>query len=193
MQRVVDAFAETCVPQRLSYFGTRNQATDQGWTEVDQTAHPELDAIMKKALAELEADDTFPDIQFQYQAYRRDVAGRPHYLVVSHFNSGIIEGFDDPFIEIGCYLYDFDAGEPVDPAPVTAFTGKPLAREQVEPGHIAGYLWGPPCPLPRTGDTYLTLIPDGSRYAEQTGFTGLVLKFSTAEPDPGEVVPDTYC
>jgi hypothetical protein len=193
MQALTDAFTNACVPQRLSYDGTRRQALAEGWVEVAQTAHPELDVLMKKAVAELEADDTFPDIQFRYQAYRRDVSGRPHYLVVSHFDSGVVEGFDDPFIENGCYLYDFDATGPIDPAPVTAFTGKPIAREQIEDGHMIGYLWGPPCSLPRTGDTYLTLVPDGSKYAAQTGFTGLVLKFSTAEPDPGEVVPDTYC
>ena len=47
--------------------------------------------------------------------------------------------------------------------------------------------------MPRTGDTYLSYIADGSSYVADTGFSGLVLKFETSEPDPGEVVPETYC
>jgi len=59
--------------------------------------------------------------------------------------------------------------------------------------HINGWIWGPPCPMPRTGDTYLTFIPEVSQYKDQTGFTGLVLKFDTSEPKPDEVVPASYC
>jgi hypothetical protein len=37
--------------------------------------------------------------------------------------------------------------------------------------------------MPRTLDTYLTFIPPGSPHVGQTGFDGIVLKFTTSAPD----------
>jgi hypothetical protein len=103
---------------------------------------------------------------------------------------------EDPAPDIlaynGCYLYNFDAAAPIDPAPVLALTGKPIAREINENG-LVSYLFGPPCPMPRTGDTYLTFVADDSPHKAQTAFSGLMIKFDTSVPDPGEVVPETYC
>ena len=42
----VAAFAEACVPQRLSYPGTLDHAKSAGWSEVAENAHPELDAVL---------------------------------------------------------------------------------------------------------------------------------------------------
>lgn len=186
----VSEFAEACVPQRLSYEGTQQQALAQGWQAVERTAHAELDSMM--AISEAAAND--PELfaaSFAYQIYSKPIEGQPHFLVVSRAGAAIEEG-DAPWILIGCYLYNFDAAAPIDPEPVTALIGKPISNSAVDM-HINSWLWGPPCPMPRTGDTYLTFIPEVSQYKAQTGFSGLVLKFSTAEPDPGEVVPSTYC
>ena len=76
--------------------------------------------------------------------------------------------------------------------PVTALIGKPIAASHSDQSMVA-YSWGPPCAMPMTLDTYLTWVPDGSEHAVQVGFSGLVLKFETSEPDPDEVVPSTYC
>ena len=186
----VDAFAEACVPQRLSYPGTQQTALAAGWTEVERTAHPELDAMM--AISEAAAaDPELFDASFEYRIFAKPIEGVTHYLLVSRASAAIEEG-GNPWINIGCYLYNFEAVEPIDPEPVTALIGKPIANAQADM-HINGWIWGPPCPMPRTGDTYLTFIPEVSQYKDQTGFTGLVLKFDTSEPKPDEVVPDSYC
>jgi hypothetical protein len=188
-QSFVDAFAAACVPQRLSFEGTKAQALAEGWTVTAQDSHPELDALMSTAVRMLEEDEEIEGT-IAFELYTRDVAGTPLHLVVTR-SVAEIEGMD-PFIDIGCYLYDFRASEPPDPAPVGKWLDRPLARE-IADDTIVSYLWGPACPMPRTGDTYMTYIPEGSPHAETTGFAGLMIKFATSEPEPGEVVPETYC
>lgn len=191
----VGAFTEACVPQRLSYPGTRAHAESLGWTNAEPDAHPELAAMMSTMNAALaEAEDM--EATFDYRIYARPVAEAPHYLIVSRTSfemEPLSEGAEpDIWTYIGCYLYNFDATGPIDPAPMTAFTGKPIAREVDQEG-LVSYLWGPPCPLPRTGDSYLTYVADDSPHKATTGFSGLMIKFETSEPDEGEAVPETYC
>jgi hypothetical protein len=190
-QTFVDMFAAACVPQRLSYEGTKAQPTAEGWTVIAQEAHPELDALMTSAVRMIEENEEIEG-SVAFELYARDVEGTPLHLVVTR---SVAEMKDmDPFIDIGCYLYDFAASAPPDPEPVGKWLDRPLAREQRD-ATISAFLWGPACPMPRTGDTYMTYIPEGSPHAETTGFTGLMMKFATAEPEPepGEVVPETYC
>lgn len=193
----VGAFAAACVPERLSYTGTKSNAEELGWTAAERTAHPELAALLARMEAGLaEAADMQPT--FDYQLYARPVAGADHYLVVSRssfvMDLGSGEDASEPEVwaSIGCYLYNFDAAEPIDPAPMTALIEKPIAHAVDQDG-IVGHVWGPPCPMPRTGDSYLTFIAEGSPAAAQTGFSGLMVKFETSEPEAGEVVPATYC
>lgn len=186
----VDAFAEACVPQRLSYPGTQETALAAGWAEVQRTDHPELDAMMAISEAASKDPELF-DASYEYRIFSKPIEGQTHYLLVSRASAAIEEG-GDPWVSIGCYLYNFEAVAPIDPEPVSALTGQPIANSQIDM-HINGWIWGPPCPMPRTLDTYLTFIPEVSQYKDQTGFTGLVLKFETSEPKPDEVVPDSYC
>ncbi|MBK8084372.1 MAG: hypothetical protein IPK28_11510 [Devosia sp.] len=186
----VSEFADACVPGRLGYQTTRDAARAAGWTEVEPGVNAEFAGIMARSEAEAAADPELPTV-FEYTTYAKAIEGIAHYLVVSRSAITVTEG-EDPWVMIGCYLYNFDAVAPIDPEPVTALIGNPIAQSQIDM-HITSYVWGPPCPMPRTGDTYLTFIPEVSQYREQVGISGLVLKFSTSEPDPGEVVPDTYC
>jgi hypothetical protein len=191
-QAFVSAFAEACVPGRLSYPGTQQAAVAAGWQEVESDHHPELAAMLAVAAKALE--DPELDVTYEDTFYARDIEGMQHHLVVARSSFVIGEPDDplNPWVYIGCYLYNFDAGQPIDPSPVITLIGKPIAQT-VEQDGLIGYVWGPPCPMPRTGDTYMSFIADGSPVAMQTGFSGLMLKFETSEPDPGEEVPETYC
>jgi len=196
-QAFVDAFAEACVPQRLSYEGTIAHARSIGWITATPEDHPELAAMMaasERGMAEAKAED--PDLQFEFQGVHlsKSVAGTPHFLFVGRTSSIIGEPDDplNPWVYIGCYLYNFDATEMIDIAPVGALLDKPLSHS-VDHDGVIGHVWGPACSMPRTGDTYLTLITEASPQKAATGFTGLGLKFETSEPDPDTVVPETYC
>ncbi len=189
----VSEFAEACVPGRLTYEGTKAAVLKAGWSEVTADAHPELSAMMAISEREAKAPD-LTDPTFDYALYSKPIEGSPHYMVVSRASAIIGEPDDplNPWAYVGCYLYNFEAAAPIDPEPVTALIGNPISNSQIDM-HINAWLWGPPCPMPRTGDTYLTFIPEVSQYKEQTGFSGLVLKFDTSELDPGAAVPDPYC
>lgn len=188
----VSAFADACLPGRLSYEGTQAAAVASGWVETPRSADPELETILEFADAEAQA----PELQgtFAYRVFSRPIGGADHFLVVSR-SSFVIDPDEEPanpWVLIGCYLYNLRATAPINPAPVSDLLGVPVANAAVDET-MTGYVWGPPCPMPRTGDTYMTFVPEGSPHEARTGFSGLVLKFSTSEPDPGEVVPATYC
>ncbi len=188
----VAEFAEACVPGRLSYPGTQETARANGWVEVERSVNAELDAMM--AISEREAQDPELQATFEYKLFSKPIRAQDHYLVVS-YSSFVIDPDEepvDPWVLIGCYLYNLDATGPIDPEPVSALIGKPISNSHADET-LVGHVWGPPCPMPFTGDTYLTYVAEGSEPAAASGFSGLVLKFSTAEPDAGETVPDTFC
>jgi hypothetical protein len=182
----VDAFAKACVPQRLSFEGTKAQAVSEGWTAVAADTDPELAKMMQHAQAAA-VDPEYPDWRTAFETYGKTVGSRPLHLVVTHLIA------PDVINLIGCYLYDFGMERMIDPANVTALlSGQEIASSIDEQG-LVGYTWGPPCAMPRLFDTYLTLIKPDSPHLEKTGFSGLMLKFETSEPAPGEDVPETYC
>lgn len=185
----VEAFEAACVPGRLSYEASKGAALAAGWTEVSRDVHPELAALLemseKAALA--------PELQAAYQmtVYGKDIEGRPHHLVVARTSAVITEG-SDPFVQVGCYLYNLDATAPLDPEAVTTLIGQPVSATREEGGAIS-HIWGPPCPMPRTGDTYLSFVAEGSEVAATMPFTGIALNFTTSELPAGEPAPDPYC
>lgn len=193
----VAAFAEACVPARLSYRGTIDHALSVGWGAAEATDHPELAAMMAASAAGMEqARLEDPEMQFEFEGVHlsKTVAGSPHFLYVGR-TSAIIGDPEDPlnpWVYIGCYLYNFEATGMIDPAPVSALLDKPISHS-IDHDGVVGHVWGPGCAMPRTGDTYLTLITEAGSQAAVTGFSGLVIKFETSEPDPDQVVPETYC
>lgn len=172
----VATFAETCVPQRLSYPGTVAHAKSIGWTETGMSADPELEAVLSAADREtLEMGQE--GWTFKRTALSREIGGRGLFLVVTRVHA------PDIITLIGCYLYDFAATAPIDPQAASDFAGMPIAREIKDNG-LVQFTWGPNLELrPRTLDTNLSFIADNSPHKQTTGFSGLVLKFETSEPD----------
>jgi hypothetical protein len=186
----VAAFGEVCIPERLSYKGTLSLAEDLGWRHVVPGENADYDrfiAYSDALLAGEVAED--PDLieETGNAWFTREIGGRPHLLAVSYQLSQYLDA-------LGCYLYDFAATAPIDPEPVTRLLGQPIAHTTdggdpfyaVDPAVLVTTVWGPPPRLPRTLDTYLGFIPQGSEVAAQTGFSGLMLKFSTSLPDREE-------
>ena len=172
----VETFREACVPERLSYEGTVGHARALGWVAVEPSSHPEFAKVMEhsaKGLEEAKADGL--ELSFRQVSLVRKVESRDLHLIVSFTESEFLD-------QIGCYLYDFAATEPVPAADVSAMLGAEIAQS-METAQITSHVWGPPPSMPRTLDTYLTYIPAGSSHVEQTGFDGVVLKFSTSAPE----------
>ena len=176
------AFAETfraaCVPERLSYEGTLAQARSEGWADFAPAGHVEFAAMLEKTDDALrEAEEDLPGMTYRQETFAQDVEGRPLHLVVSFAQSEYLDA-------VGCYLYDFDATEPVPASAISNLLGIKPARSHRDETMIA-YVWGPPPGMPRTLDTYLIFVPTGSPYADQAGFDGQVLKFTTSAAEDG--------
>jgi hypothetical protein len=171
----VYTFAKACVPQRLSFEGTKEQARLEGWIAVADDAHPELAALLKIARAAA-VDPKHPDWKTEFQPFSRELFGEPLYLIVTRLVAPKVINF------VGCYLYDFDIDRFIDPLNVEMALRVPFGHK-IEGPDLVSYVWGPSPDMPRTHDTYLTLVREGSPHVAQTGFSGLMLKFDTAEPE----------
>lgn len=186
----VEAFGEACIPERLSYRGTLALAEDLGWSPVITGDVADYDRFIAHA-ADLLAKEVAEDPDFSQGSdgawFTREIDGRPHLLAVSYLLTEYLD-------TMSCHLYDFAATEPIDSDAVTRLLGQPIAYTTdggdpfyaVDPAELVSTVWGPPPGLPRTLDTYLTFIPEGSPHAARVGFTGLMLKFSTSLPDRAE-------
>src|SRR5690606_10169278 len=189
-EAVVAAFGEVCIPQRLRYKGTLALAEELGWQHVVPGENADYDRFIAHSDILL-AGEVAKDPDFSQGSdgawFTLEIEGRSHLLAVSYLLTEYLDA-------LGCYLYDFAATAPIDPEPVTRLLGQPIAHTTdggdpfyaVDPELLVTTVWGPPPRLPRTLDTYLTFIPQGSEVAAQTGFTGLMLKFSTSLPDREE-------
>jgi hypothetical protein len=185
-QAFVDGFARVCLPERLSFAGTKMLAETQGWEAVADTAQAELSTML--GITDGLANNPQAPILFEHQSFRGVIADREVYLVVSRTRSVPFDG-SASMADIGCYLYDFDADAAIAPEPVTDLLGTGVAQSYSD-YTITAYLWGPPPALPRTGDTYLGFIPEGSVNEAMGGFSGLVLRFTTSEPDGFVPLPE---
>ena len=184
-----EAFGEVRIPERLSYKGTLALAEKQGWRRVVTGDNPDNDRLIAHA-ADLLAKEVAEAPDFSQGSdgawFTRKIEGR-YLLAVSYLLTEYLD-------TLGCYLYDFAASAPIEPEPVTRLLGQPIAYTTdggdpfyaVDPTLLVTTVWGPPPDLQRTLDTYLTFIPEGSEVAAQTGFSGLMLKFSTSLPDRTE-------
>ncbi len=189
-QAFVDAFAEACVPGRLSYEATRDAAVAAGWTLVGRDSHPELASTMSR-MDEVMIGEGEGRPEAEVTLYGKELFGKRLHLTVARLES-VISQDQPPFVQVGCNLYDFDATGPVDAALVTAMLDTPIA-DSIDRDGIIGHVWGPACSMPRTFDTYLSYVAPGTPASEAVGFSGVTLNFSTSSPTPGEVVPETYC
>jgi len=117
------------------------------------------------------------------EVFHRTIEGRRYLLSVDLVLTDFID-------LLGCMIYDFAATESIDAKLVTRLLGHPVAyttlggdpNYAVDPTKLISTVWGPAPSLPRTLDKSLSFVPVGSPFAAQTGFTGLVLKFSTSLP-----------
>ncbi len=180
---VVDAFGEACLPERLSFEKSIAHAANIGWTQTLDADDPELERVMSKGLAAVD-DPENPDWEMVYNLFYKQVEDKRLYLVMTRFNAPKVIAL------IGCYIYDFNAIEPIKQETVSKVLNHTLAYSSLDkngdayanPDHIISFVWGPPPSLPRQFDTYLSFIPEGSPFVEKTGFSGLVLKSSASEP-----------
>ena len=184
-ERFVAAFGEVGIPERLDYQGTLALAERLGWRKIVPGEDAETDRFVANAREQIEEAGEDGDFAFEVEmeVFDRTIEGRRYLLSVDLALTDFID-------LLGCLIYDFAATESIDAETVTRLLGQPIAyttlggdpNYAVDPSKLVSTVWGPAPRLPRTLDTSLSFVPVGSPIAAQTGFTGLVLKFSTSLP-----------
>ena len=112
----VSEFAEACVPQRLSYPGTQDNALAKGWTTVERSAHPELDAMM--AISEAAAADpelidaTYENLQQLAELLCYGLVNSSGYFAIFTLLSILILIYDSGKSAADCStaVWNFDVG-----------------------------------------------------------------------------------
>lgn len=112
-----------------------------GWQAVQPSAHPNLDLLITKGIADSKRQE--PDATFTGSQYRRQIGSRTLWLVLSRYRD------KEGYWSNGCRIYHFEAAAPLPLAELTALMGKaptgsvPLPEDQVkhlwEPGWKSGH------------------------------------------------------
>ena len=113
--------------------------------------------------------------------YGRDGGATGPYLVTTILH--MPDDGEGPLDVLGCYLYDFEAGEPLDPAPITARFDEDPASVEDQPGVIVSQAWDIES-LDGVWELRSTFIPEGSPGVDVTGFAGRVLILTSIAGQP---------
>jgi hypothetical protein len=125
----VEAFRAACISDRQDFEAILVRASSGGWKVVTGEADPALKAVLAASA------DPAAGSANSIRAFRKEIDGRPTFLVTSRVTSG-------QYVLVGCYLYDFTATTPLAPELFNDWLGGPPAAEMNEPGNAVGYQWG---------------------------------------------------
>ena len=146
-----------------------------GFEPVADDAHPMLANLMtvsRKEMAAAKEEDGFTGTA---ATFRKSADGSDFYLVTTELN--MPETSDWKIDLLGCYLYDFAAEAPLEPAAVTAHFDEAPAEAVGEDG-LTGQTWNVEA-IEGVWDVRNTFIAKGSPAAAKTGFSGLLLKITS--------------
>ena len=190
----LEAFKAACVPHRQDMPKAAEALAADGWERVADDDHPRLAAAMVVA----RANGSDPELQMttDYSVWGRTRDGLRLHVVLSRVDAvigetedshgdGVIQEWEraNPWIQVGCGLWDFEATGPVDHAAMNAWVGAEPVQVIDAPGQIAGGTWNVHHMMPGTGEVHMGYIPEGGGMQIAPGFAGLSITMSSALPD----------
>jgi hypothetical protein len=158
----LDAFRSACIPYRANYEATWLKAKQDGWTEVTADDHAELAATI-----DLLREENDPQGLAILSPFRKEIAGRPLHLVAASFPQ-------DLSLVTSCFLFDFDAGEAIDPNLISEWLNAPPDEALGASGEGGAETWRDVESLPDAA-VKSVFVPEGSPAISYTGFTGIML------------------
>lgn len=142
-----------------------DRALGLGWTAIDRTADPELQAVVENAEAAASEDASGILVTFVViHQLTRNLGGAPLFLMITEAGS-------EAGSSAACYLFDFAADIAPEIAPISAMVGIQPSQTRDEPGTLALVLWNPVL-LPPT-EIRMTFVPAGSSFIGASGFDGV--------------------
>jgi hypothetical protein len=162
----LDAFRSACIPYRTNYEATSLKAKQDGWTEIDADDDPELEATL-----ELLREQNDPQGLAIQSPFRKEIEGRPLHLVAASFPQELS-------LVSSCLLFDFAAGEPVDPKLISMWLNAEPDEALGAPGEGSAETWRDTESLPDAA-VRSVFIPDGSPAIPHSGFSGVMLRIDS--------------
>jgi hypothetical protein len=163
----VDTFQRVCIESRTNYAASATAAEALGWAPASDAVRPELQRIFEIA----RGFDLGEASMSQLQAYNR--AGEEGIFVV--LSEITMQG--RPLN--GCYVYDFDAAQPIPPDVFTSLLGSPPNEAIHEPGIITSQKWVGPAALPNVATLRVAFVYEGGEAAQFGGFDGVALAITS--------------
>ena len=173
----VETFQHVCVEARTNYVASAAAAEALGWSPVTEAVRPELQRIFEVS----RSFDLGEASMTRLQAYSR--SGYESVFVV------LSEVAMPSQLLNGCYVYDFDATEPIPSDLFTSLLGSPPNEAIHQAGIITSQKWIGPERLPNVATLRVAFIPEGSEAGQIGGFDGIALaltslSLSTTEESP---------
>jgi len=151
----------------------RSRAIDAaGWAPVADDANPMLSRMLEIARRDLEQTKAEEGFVGSDAVYGRSGGATGPYLVTTEL--ALPEEASWSLDLLGCYLYDFEATTPLDPAPITARFAEEPAEVEDQPGIIISQMWAVEA-LDGVWELRSTFIPEDSPGVDVTGFSGRVM------------------
>ena len=165
----LDAFRAACMPEHRRPAKRPAVFTGAGWVPAVESDSPMLAEVLK--LARSVAEEGKADgISGALSVWRKEVAGRPAFLVLSTVTS-------DQISLTGCYVYDFEAPAPVDPALITAWLGEAPAQTVDRAGFTA-QIWNAEG-IDGVIELQSGVVAPDSQASKILGFHGVMIKVTS--------------
>lgn len=193
----LETFKTACVPHRRDLVKAAEALAADGWTRVSDDDHPRLAAAMARARAE--AVDPELDMRVDFSVWARTRDGLRLHVVLNRVDAvigetrdsdgdGVIQSWEraNPWVLLGCGLWDFEATGPLDLAVMNAWVGAEPVQFIDEPGQITGGTWNVHEMMPGTGEVHMGFVPEGGGMGIAPGFAGLSITMSSTPPEAPE-------
>jgi hypothetical protein len=162
----LDAFRSACIPYRENYEATWLRAKQDGWTEIAAEDHAELATTI-----DLLREQNDPQDLAILSPFRKEIEGQPLHLLVASFPQVLS-------LVTSCFLFDFDAGEPIDPNLISEWLNAAPDEVLGAPGEGGAETWRDAEALPDAA-VKSVFIPDGSPAVSHAGFSGVMLRIDS--------------
>ncbi|HET7718226.1 MAG TPA: hypothetical protein VFK86_21575 [Bauldia sp.] len=172
------AFEAACLEEHRDPDARRAVIRAAGWTPVPDQADSSLARLMEISRQTLVTAKQEEGVSGAIAAYGQRFAGRDLYLVTTELDMPAEAAWKIDLL--GCYLYDFAATTPLDPAIVSRRFDEKPAEVVDEPGVIVAQIWNIE-QIEGVWELRNTFIPPGSPAAAVTGFTGLAISLTSTK------------
>ena len=182
----LEAFKAACLPHRGDAFAAVAALHGAGWTLIKPGDNATWDALLVKrdAIMAAEALEDEPG-EFAHEAVETAWTKDGYIVSLSRSTTSIDWSGDgslddeDPWVHVGCNLYDFAATSEIPVEAMTAWTAS-LPVQSLSDAGMTGHTYNVFEMMRGTAEIQIAFVSPDSSYVEQFGFPGVAITMSTS-------------